>query len=92
MTDVQVSVPEPQESAALAQGLQKVFLDIVAAKKAGLTGVALATAAVTASIADLEPALTGIAGLSGEMAAEPIGVAQAFTNAGFGVARVLTGK
>lgn len=90
--EVQVQVSLPKESAALAQGLQKVFMDIVNAKKAGATGVALATAAVTASIADLEPAIAGIAALGDEVSAAPVGVAEAFSMAGFGVARQLTGK
>ena len=92
MTDVAVTVQEPAESAALAAGVQKLFLDLVAAKKAGLTGVGLLTAGVTAAIGDLEAPLAGLAGLDGEVKPEPVGVAQAFANAGFGIARALTGK
>lgn len=92
MADTQVQVSLPAETAALSQGLQKLFLDIVAAKKSGATGAALVTDAVTATIADLEGALAGIGGLSGEIAAEPVGVAEAFAIAGFGVVRALSGK
>lgn len=92
MPDTQVSVSLPAESAALAGGLQKLFLDILAAKNGGATGVALVTAAVTAAIADLEPALAGVGALAGEAAAEPVGVAEAFALAGFAVVRALSNK
>ncbi len=92
MTDVNQTVSTPAASTALANGLQKLFLDILAAKKGGATGLALVTEAVTLAIADLEPALATISSESAEVKAEPVGVAEAFMIAGFGVARSLTGK
>lgn len=92
MTDVNESVAVPPGSSALANGLAKLFTDILAAKKSGLTGVALITAGVTSAIADLEPALVSIGTVESEVVAEPIGVAEAFALAGFQVARTLTGK
>lgn len=92
MTDVQQTISTPAESTALANGLSKLVLDIIAAKKGGATGAGLVTAAVTAAIADLEGALVGISGESAEIASEPVGVAEAFAIAGFSVARTLTGK
>lgn len=92
MTDVAQTVSTPASSTALANGIQALILALVASKKAGLTGSALVTAAVGAAISDLEPGLAVIGGLSGEMTAEPIGVAEAFTLAGFGTVRSMTGK
>lgn len=92
VTDTQQTVTTPPESTALANGLAKLYMDIVAAKKGGASGTALVTAAVTASVADLEPALVGISAEAGEVSAEPVGVAEAFAIAGFTVARGLTGK
>lgn len=92
MTDVSQSVSLPQESAALAGAVQSLVLAIVAAKKGGATGLALVTASVGAAVADLEPALANVGAFSSELASEPIGVAEAFSVAGFGVARALTGK
>jgi len=92
MTDVSQTVSTPASATSLANGVEKLLLDLIAAKKAGATGVALATEAVTLAIADLEPALSGLAGLGAEVAAEPLGVAEALALAGFGVARALTGK
>lgn len=92
MPDVSQTVTTPPESTLLANGLTKLYSDIVAAKKSGATGSGLVTAAVTAAIADLEPALVGIGGESAEVSAEPVGVAEAFAIAGFNLARQLTGK
>jgi len=92
MTDVQEQVSVPADSSGLANALAKLATDLVAAKKSGATGVALVTDAVSLAIADLAGALPDAAGMSGEIAAEPIGVAEAFAIAGFQVARSLTGK
>jgi hypothetical protein len=92
MTDVEQTVSTPAASTSLANGLEKLFLDLVAAKKAGASGLALLTEAVSLAVADLEPALAGVAGVGAEVAAEPVGVAESFALAGFGVARALTGK
>lgn len=92
MTDVQQTVSTPQESTALANGLVKLFNDILAAKKSGASGVALVTDAVTSSIADLEPALAGISNESGEIKSQPIGVVEAFVIAGMQLGRQLTNK
>lgn len=92
MTDVSQTISTPAESTLLANGILKVFADILAAKKAGASGAGLVTAAVTASIADLEAPLVGIGAEAGEMAAEPLGVAEAFMLAGVQFARLMTGK
>jgi hypothetical protein len=92
MTDVQESVSVPQDSSVIANAVAKLTQDIMAAKASGATGVALISEAVTASVTDLAAALPAVGGVGAEASAEPIGVAEAFTIAGFKVARALTGK
>lgn len=91
MTDIQETVAVPQSSAALAAALGKFTQDLIAAKKSGVTGAAWIAAAAVAAV-DLEPVIGAISGIGAEVSAEPIGVAEAFTIAGFNVARALTGK
>lgn len=92
MTDATQTVSVPQNSNKLAQSLAKFTADVIAAKAKGLTGVALAAELGTDAISDLAGALPAVSGIEGEAAAEPIGVAEAFTLAGFQVARQFTGK
>jgi hypothetical protein len=85
--EIDVTVKMPESSAKMSQALKKLTLDIMAAKKAGLTGAALVTAAVSAAIGDLAGALPVVG-----MLAKPFGVAKAFAVAGLDIAEELTGK
>lgn len=92
MIDVQESVAVPASASAIANALSKFAEDALAAKKSGLTGTALVAAIGASAIADLATAITAFSTVSGEVTAEPIGVAEAFVIAGIQVARSLTGK
>lgn len=92
MTDVQQTVSTPAEATLLANGLVKLYQDIMAAKASGASGTALITAAVAASIADLGNAMGGLTNIGSEVSAEPIGVAEAFVIAGINLARDLSNK
>jgi hypothetical protein len=92
VVDVSQTILTPPESTALANAIQKLFLSLIAAKKAGATGAQLATDAVVLSVATIEPILAGLTGIPGEVLVEPVGVAEAFAIAGFGIARTLGGN
>ena len=92
MTDVNEQVAVPQNSSVISQALVKLVSDLVANQKAGLTGISLVTADISATISDLVGALGSLGGVAGEFAVEPIGVAEAFAVAGFELARSLSGK
>lgn len=91
-SDVSQSVAVPPNSSALSQALAKFVLDCIAAQKAGGGTLAVGSKDVEAAIGDLSPALANLSAEGTEAQAEPIGVAEAFTIAGFQVARSLTGK
>jgi hypothetical protein len=91
MTDIQESVAVPPDSSAIANALSQFVGALVTAKKSGASGAAF-IASAGAALVDLEPCIAAISGVGGEVAAEPIGVAEAFGVAGFQLARSLTGK
>lgn len=86
----QESVSVPAASNALAQGLKKLVLAVVANHKA-LAGSPLAevSADVTAAVASLAPALALVGALDDEAKADPFGMAEAFVIAGLDVAKGL---
>lgn len=92
MTDSQQTVSVPQNSYTLAQALAKFTTDVLAAKSRGLSGASLIEAIGADAISDLAGAFPSAQGAVSEASQEPIGVAEAFTLAGFQVARSLTGK
>lgn len=92
MSDVEGAVLLPPNSYTLAQALGKLVNDLIAAKKSGLSGAALYAAIGEDVISDLGAALPVVSAAEGEALSEPVGVAEAFTIVGFGVARSLTGK
>lgn len=89
MPENQVTISLPASSAALAQGIQKLFLAVVAAHKAGGGVVTEVGADVTAAITDLGPILGVIGAIPGEFKADGGGVAEAFALAGFEAERAL---
>jgi hypothetical protein len=91
MTDVNESVAVPQNSATVANALAAFTNALLAAKKAGASGASF-IAAAGASLVDLEPCIAAIGGVGSEVGSEPLGVAEAFSIAGFQVARTQTGK
>jgi hypothetical protein len=91
MSDVNEAVAVPQNSSEIASALSAFIGALLAAKKAGASGAGFIAAAGVA-IADLEPCITAISGVGAEVAAEPIGVAEAFAIAGFQLARSASGK
>lgn len=90
--EVQETVSVPADSDKLAMAVEKLVEDVMAAKASGATGVALVTDAVSAAIQDLGGALPAAGGIGTEVAEAPIGVAEAFSLAGFKLARKLSGK
>lgn len=91
MSETQVSVSVPVGTNALAQGLVKLLVAVVAEHKAaaGSTLVEL-SADVTEAVKDLGPALASVGLLSDELKTDAIGVAEALGLAGFEAARQLT--
>ena len=92
MNDVALTVQVPPNTSALAQGIAALFATIIANTKGGASPLIQITEDVTAAIGDLAPALANVTAIGSEASAEPIGVAEAFSIAGFQVARSLTGK
>jgi hypothetical protein len=92
MAEMNESVSVPEHAGKLSDALAKFVLDIIAAKKSGASGVALVAAIGSAAISDLGGALDDVTNIGGEIGSEPIGVAEAFSIAGFKVARSLSGK
>jgi hypothetical protein len=86
---VAVEAQVPKAAASLSDGLKKLVLAVVANHK-GAPGAALEIAAdIQEAVKDLGPALASAGMLSGEVAADPIGVAEAFAVAGFELAKGL---
>lgn len=93
MSEVVEQVSVPAGADALAQGLKKLVLAVIANHKAAAGNVLVELSAdVTEAVKDLGPAL-GAAGLvGGELKSSPIGVAEALALAGFQVARELAAE
>jgi len=87
---VQETVSVPKGSDALAQGLKKLVLAVVANHKAAAGSVLTEVSAdVTAAVADLGPVLGQLGLLSGEAKADPVGLAEAFIVAGLDATKAL---
>jgi hypothetical protein len=89
--DTQETLAVPQNADAIAESLEAFVAALIAAKKSGASGAAF-IAAAGAAIVQLEPCITAISGVGAEVAAEPLGVAEAFAIAGFKLGRAVTGK
>lgn len=90
---VQEQVSVPKSADGLAKAVADLAKQLVADHKAagGSLPVELSTDAI-ALVKDLQSGLAAAGGIGAELAEAPIGVAEAFTLAGFDVARSLTGK
>lgn len=90
MTNITLSVPVA--SAQVGQALVKLVLDIHSVQKSGATGLALLTQEVSIAIGDLAASVGAFSQVGQEFGADPLGVAEAFTVAGFDLARKLSAK
>lgn len=91
-TTVQEAVSVPAGSDALAVGVKKLLLAVVAAHKAGGGALVEIPADVAAAVSTLGPALSQVGLVGGEVAVDPIGVAEALALAGLETAKVLVGS
>ena len=92
MTDIQAQVSVPQNAHTVAMALQTMVLAMVNNHKTG-GGLAVEAAAdVMEALKALSSTVGAFPGLAEEAKSEPIGFAEAFAIAGFGIARSLTGK
>lgn len=87
MEQVQKVVSLPAGSAALADGVAKLFKAVVANHKAGGGAIVELSADVMEAVKDLGPVMKDVGLLDDEAKADGLGVAEAFVLAGIEVAR-----
>lgn len=92
MTEKEMKTMVPEHAASIADALADLAIAIGTNRKAGMGLASEVTADITVAVSKLSSVISSFEDLATEANASPLGFAEAFTLAGFKIARALTGK